>query len=84
MEGVTTIRKSRMVETTAKVKALTPIDVGPIKIEVEIVNRFIPIFLVDGGSGLNIKPLSTMEKSNLQVMDPSPLSLLWHIKVTKF
>jgi hypothetical protein len=73
-----------MVETTAKVKALTPIDVGPIKIEVEIVNRFIPIVLVDGGSGLNIKPLSTMEKSNLQAMNPSPLSLIWHNKVTKF
>jgi hypothetical protein len=56
MEGVTTVRKSRMVETIAKVKALTPIDVGPIKIEVDIVNRFILIVLVDGGSGLNIKP----------------------------
>lgn len=61
-----------MVETTAKVKA-TPIDVGHIKIEVEIVNRFIPIVLVDGGSDLNIKPLSTMEKSNLQIMNPPHL-----------
>jgi hypothetical protein len=84
MEGITTIRKSRMVETIAKVKALIPIDVGPIKIEVEIVNRFIPIVLVDGGSGLNIKPLSTMETLDLQVMNPSPLSLIWHIEVTKF
>jgi hypothetical protein len=83
MEGVTTI-KSRMVETIAKVKSLTPIDVGPIKIEVEIVNKFIPIVLVDGGSDLNIKPLSTMEKLDLQVMNPSRLSLIWHIKVTKF
>jgi hypothetical protein len=67
-----------------KLKLFTPIDVGPIKIEVEIVNGFIPIVLVDGGNGLNIKPLSTMAKSNLQVMIPSPLSLLWHIKATKF
>ncbi len=70
MEGITTISKSRMVETIAKVKALIPIDVGPIKIEVEIVNRFIPIVLVDGGSGLNIKPLFTMETLDLQVMNP--------------
>lgn len=84
MEGITTISKSRMVETIAKVKALIPIDVGPIKIEVEIVNRFIPIVLVDGGSGLNIKPLFTMETLDLQVMNPWPLSLIWHIEVTKF
>jgi hypothetical protein len=84
MEGVTTIRKSRMVETMQKLKLLLRLMLVLSKLEVEIANRFIPIVLVDGGSSLNIKPLSTMEKSDLQVMNPSPLSLIWHIEVTKF
>jgi hypothetical protein len=60
------------VETATKVEASTSFDVGPIELEVGIMEKIIPNALVDGGSGLNIMPLSTMEKLGLKITGPSP------------
>jgi hypothetical protein len=35
-------------------------------------DKIIPNALVDGGSGLNIMPLSTLEKLGLKITGPSP------------
>jgi len=65
-------RKPRKVETTATVKTSTSFDVGPIELEVGIMDKIIPNALVDGGSGLNIMPLSIMEKLSIKIIGPSP------------
>ncbi len=65
-------RKLKKVEAVAKVEASTSFDVGPIELEVGIMDKIIPNALVDGGSGLNIMPLSTMEKLGLKITSPSP------------
>ncbi len=59
-------------ETTTKVKASTSFDVGPIELEVGIMDKIIPNALMDGGSGLNIMPLSILEKLGLKIIGPSP------------
>lgn len=43
-----------------------------VEIEVMIVDKVIPNALVDGGSGLNIMPLQTMEKLGLSLTGYSP------------
>jgi hypothetical protein len=50
-EGATLTRKPRKVETAVEVAASTPFDVGPIELEVGIMDKIIPNALVDGGSG---------------------------------
>jgi hypothetical protein len=70
--GATLTRKLKKVEVVAKVEASTSFDVGPIELEVGIMDKIIPNALVDGGSGLNIMPLSTMEKLGLKITSPSP------------
>jgi hypothetical protein len=70
-EGATLTRKPRKVEIAAEVEASTAFDVGPIELEVGIMDKIIPNALVDGGSGLNIMPLSTMEKLGFKITGPS-------------
>jgi hypothetical protein len=60
------------VETVVEVEASTSFDVGPIELEVGIMEKIIPNALVDGGSGLNIMPPSTMEKIGLKITGLSP------------
>jgi len=60
------------VEIVIEVAASISFDVGPIKLEVGIMDKIIRNALVDGGSGLNIMLLSTMEKLSLKITGPSP------------
>jgi hypothetical protein len=53
-ERATLTRKPRKVETAVEDAASTPFDVGPIELEVGIMDNIIPNALVDGGSGLRI------------------------------
>ncbi len=69
------IKKPRKVETIAKVKGSTSFDVGPIELEIGIMNKIIPNALVDGGSGLNIMFLSTMEKLSFKITGLSPYAV---------
>ncbi|KAH9548555.1 hypothetical protein CY35_11G093300, partial [Sphagnum magellanicum] len=64
--------KPRKVEIVIEVAASISFDVGPIKLEVGIMDKIIRNALVDGGSGLNIMLLSTMEKLSLKITGPSP------------
>jgi len=50
-----------------------PFDIKAVEIEVVIVDKVILHTLVDGGSGLNILPLHTMEKLGLSLTGPSPI-----------
>ncbi len=59
-------------ETAAEVEASTSFDASPIEFEVGIMDKITPNALVDGGSGLNIMPLSTMEKLGFKITSPSP------------
>ena len=64
--------KSRS-KLAASVKSTSrPHDVKAVEIEVSIVDKILPNTLVDGGSGLNIMPLQTMEKLGLDITGPSP------------
>lgn len=47
-------------------------EVKAVEIEATIVNKVLPRVLVDGGSGVNIMPLHTMEQLRLQITEPSP------------
>lgn len=58
------------VQSTAR-----PVDVKAVEIEVTIVDKVVPHVLIDGGSGLNIMPLHTMEKLGLSLTGPSPFVL---------
>jgi hypothetical protein len=71
-EGATLTRKPRKMEITTEVAASTSFNVGPIELEVGIMDKIIPNALVDGGSGLNIMPLCTMEKLGLKITGLSP------------
>ena len=47
-------------------------EVKAVEIEATIVDKVLPKVLVDGGSGVNIMPLHTMEQLGLQITEPSP------------
>ncbi|KAG0572835.1 hypothetical protein KC19_VG128500 [Ceratodon purpureus] len=47
-------------------------EVKAMEIEATIVDKVLPKVLVDGGSGVNIMPLHTMEQLGLQIIEPSP------------
>lgn len=49
-----------------------PFEVRAVEIEATIVDKILPKVLVDGGSGLNIMPLRTMEQLGLEITEPSP------------
>lgn len=70
-DGAIIVNKFKKVKTIIEIKVDTPLNVGPIEIEVEIMDKIILNVLVNSGSDLNIVPLSIMEKLNLQVMCPS-------------
>src|SRR6476469_5330432 len=61
-EGATHVRKPRKPVMTAKIYASPLGDDGAMEIDVEILDKTIPRALIDGGSGINIMPLSTLEK----------------------
>lgn len=46
-------------------------DVKAVEIEATIVDKVVPNVLVDGGSGLNIMPVETMEKLGFNLAGPS-------------
>ena len=69
-------RKKTQKRTVARVQASArPVDVKAVEIEVTIVDKVVPNVLIDGGSGLNIMPLHTMEKLGLSLTGPSPFVL---------
>ena len=72
--GVPTTRRRRpKIKVAARIHTNDrPMDVRPIEIEVSMVDKILPKVLVDGGSGLNIMPLQTMEKLGLEITGPSP------------
>ena len=47
-------------------------EVQAVEIEATIVDKVLPRVLVDGGSGVNIMPVHTMEQLGLQITGPSP------------
>jgi len=71
-EGATRVRKPRKPVMTAKIYASPLGDDGAMEIDVEILDKTIPRALIDGGSGINIMPLSTLEKLGLEITGPSP------------
>lgn len=69
-------KKKTQKRTVAKVQAsIRPVDVKAVEIEVTIVDKVVPNVLIDGGSGLNIMPLHTMEKLGLNLTGPSSFVL---------
>ena len=71
-EGATQVRKAKIPTMAVEVRRTPLGDEGPIEVEVEIMDKIIPHTLVDGGSGINIMPLSTLEKLGLELTGPSP------------
>jgi hypothetical protein len=71
-EGATIPRKSRKTMMTARIYSNALMDDGALEIDVSILDKVIPRTLIDGGSGINIMPLSTMESLGLKVTGPSP------------
>ncbi len=55
-DGAIIVNKSKKVEIIAGIKVDTPLNVGPIEIEVYIMDKIIHNVLVNGGSDLNIMP----------------------------
>lgn len=51
---------------------LRTFEIKAIEIKTTIVDKLLPKVLVDGGSGVNIMPLYTMEQLGLQITKPSP------------
>ena len=51
------------------------IDPGPIKVEVQIADHYVPHCLVDGGSGVNIMSKFTLQKLGLKSSGPSHVSM---------
>ena len=77
-EGLPVARRKKKVKSKLVARAegmVKPFDVQAAEIEVEIIDKVIPNVLVDGGSGLNIMPLHTMEKLGLSLTGPSPFVL---------
>lgn len=77
-EGLPVARRKRKVKSklVARAEGVAKLfDVQAVEIDVEIVDKVIPNVLVDGGSGLNIMPLHTMEKLGLSLTGPSPFVL---------
>lgn len=61
-EGATIPRKPRKIVMTARIYSSPLIDDGALEIDVTILDKVIPGEFIDGVSGINIMPLSTMEK----------------------
>jgi hypothetical protein len=74
-DGMPVHRKTRKVKTkvAARIQSQGGRDVKAIEIEVMIVDKVIPIVLVDGGSSLNILPEHTLKKLGLGLTGPSTL-----------
>ena len=51
------------------------VDPGPIKVEVQIADHYVPHCLVDGGSGVNIMSKFTLHKLGLKSSGPSHVSM---------
>lgn len=71
-EGATVLRKPRKTMMTARIYSSALLDDGALEIDVSILDKVISGTLIDGGSGINIMPLSTMESLGLKVSGPSP------------
>jgi hypothetical protein len=74
-EGATIPRRLQEAVMTARIYASTLTDDGALEIDVSIMDKVIPKTLIDGGSGINIMPLSTMESLGLKVNGPSPYTV---------
>ena len=71
-EGTTIPRRPRKEVMTARIYSQTLVDDGALEIDVSILHKVIAGTLIDGGSGINIMPLSTMESLGLELTGPSP------------
>jgi len=77
-EGLPGVKKRRKIKKKMVASVRTtvkPVEVKAVEIEVMLVDKVIPNVLIDGGSGLNIMPLHTMEKLGLSLTGPSPFVL---------
>jgi hypothetical protein len=78
---------------SARIYTSPLIDDGALEIDVTVLDKVIPGALIDGGSGINIMPLSTMERLRLKVTGPSsyvvnvadqrPITPLAKLQITK-
>lgn len=71
-DGAIIVNKFKKIKTIVEIKVDTPLNVGPIEIEVQIMDKIILNVLVNNVSDLNIMPLSIMGKLGLQIMRLSP------------
>lgn len=65
--------KMPKVRLAARVKTVQRAsDVKAVEVKVSIVDKILPNALIDGGSGLNIMSVQTIEKLGLDITGPSP------------